>query len=66
MVRDIMRPDPISVSPETTTVQAIRLMRENRLSCLPVVDEGKLVGLVTEHDLIVVASRLLEAVLESE
>jgi CBS domain-containing protein len=66
MVRDIMRPDPISVSPETTTVQAIRLMRENRLSCLPVVDEGKLVGLVTEHDLIVVASRLLEAVLEGE
>jgi CBS domain-containing protein len=66
MVRDIMRPDPISVAPETTTVQAIRLMRENRLSCLPVVDEGKLVGLVTEHDLIVVASRLLEAVLDGE
>jgi CBS domain-containing protein len=41
-------------------------MRENRLSCLPVVDGGKLVGLVTEHDLIVVASRLLEAVLEGE
>jgi CBS domain-containing protein len=66
MVRDIMRPDPISVGPDTTTVQAIRLMRENRLSCLPVVDGGKLVGLVTEHDLIVVASRLLEAVLEGE
>jgi CBS domain-containing protein len=66
MVRDIMRPDPISVGPEATTVQAIRLMRENRLSCLPVVDGGKLVGLVTEHDLIVVASRLLEAVLEGE
>ncbi len=63
MVRDIMRPDPMTISPETTTVEAIRLMRENRLSCLPVVENGKLVGLVTEYDLIVVASRLLESVL---
>jgi CBS domain-containing protein len=64
MVRDIMRPDPMTISPETTTVEAIRLMRENRLSCLPVVENGKLVGLVTEYDLIVVASRLLESVLD--
>ncbi|MGK7294314.1 MAG: glutamate-cysteine ligase family protein [Candidatus Wenzhouxiangella sp. M2_3B_020] len=66
MVRDLMRPDPVSVQPETTTVEAIRLMREKRLSCLPVVDNDKLVGLVTEHDLIIVASRLLESVLEGE
>ncbi|NKI34543.1 CBS domain-containing protein [Wenzhouxiangella sp. XN79A] len=64
MVRDIMRPDPMTISPETTTVEAIRLMRENRLSCLPVVENDKLVGLVTEYDLIVVASRLLETVLD--
>ncbi len=64
MVRDIMRPDPKTVSPDTTTVEAIRLMRENRLSCLPVVENSKLVGLVTEYDLIVVASRLLESVLD--
>ena len=63
-VRDIMRPDPITVSPDTTTVQAIRLMRENRLSCLPVTEDGKLVGLVTEYDLVVVAGRLLETYLE--
>ena len=63
MVRDIMRTDPLSVDPETTTVDAIRLMREKRLSCLPVTENGKLVGLVTEYDLIVVASRLLESVL---
>ncbi len=66
MVRDIMRPDPLSVGPETTTVEAIRLMREKRLSCLPVVEEGKLVGLVTEYDLIVVAGRLLESYLAEE
>jgi len=66
MVRDIMRPDPKAIGPETTTVEAIRLMRENKLSCLPVTENGKLVGLVTEYDLIVVASRLLESVLDGE
>ncbi|MDT8437816.1 MAG: CBS domain-containing protein [Wenzhouxiangellaceae bacterium] len=66
MVRDIMRPDPRSISPDTTTVEAIRIMREGRLSCLPVTDGGKLIGLVTEYDLIVVASRLLETVLKDE
>lgn len=63
MVSDLMRPNPITASPDTTTVEAIRLMREERLGCLPVVKNGKLVGILTEHDLIVVASRLLEELL---
>ncbi len=63
-VAEIMTADPVTVTPETGTVQAIRLMREQGLPCLPVVRAGKLVGLVTEHDLIVVASRLLEAYLD--
>jgi CBS domain-containing protein len=42
-------------------------MRDNRLSCLPVIDDaGKLVGLVTEYDLVVVASRLLESYLDED
>ena len=60
MVRDIMRPDPVAVTPDTPTVEAIRLMRDKRLSCLPVVENHKLVGLVTEYDLVMVAGRLLE------
>jgi CBS domain-containing protein len=35
-------------------------MREHRVSCLPVVKSGKLVGIVTEHDFIRVAAGLLE------
>ena len=63
-VRDIMHPEPMAVSADTPTVEAIRLMREKRLSCLPVVDdERKLLGLVTEHDLVGVAGRLLESYL---
>lgn len=65
-VSEIMNANPITVGPETSTVDAIRLMRESQLACLPVVKDGKLVGLVTEHDLIVVSSHLLERYLDSE
>lgn len=64
-VGEIMNPDPVTISPETSTVAAIRLMREKQLACLPVLRDGKLVGLVTEHDLVVVSSHLLEAYLAS-
>jgi len=39
-------------------------MRDNKLGCLPVVDKGKLVGIITDHDLITVAGKLLEDYLE--
>ena len=38
----------------------MKLMRERRVSCLPVVEDGKLVGVITEADLIEVSSKLLE------
>jgi CBS domain-containing protein len=60
-VEEIMDQDPLTVHPDTPTVEAIRTMRENRLACLPVVRGDKLVGIVTEHDFIKVASRLLES-----
>jgi predicted transcriptional regulator len=47
-------------------VEAIRLMREQQVACLPVTRAGKLVGLLTEHDLIVVSSHLLEQYLAEE
>ena len=65
-VKDIMRTNPMTVTPDTRTVEAIRMMRESQLACLPVVEDGKLVGLVTEHDLIVVSSHLLERYLAND
>jgi len=59
-VKEIMTREPVTVSPDATTVDCIRLMREAKVACLPVVDDGKLLGLITEHDLIVVSSHLLE------
>jgi len=60
-IREIMRTDPITVTPETESLAAIEVMRKNGVSCLPVVREGnKLVGIVTEVDFIGVAAKLLE------
>lgn len=63
-VSEIMTKNPVTIDSDATTVDAIRLMRKARVACLPVVEKNKLVGLVTEHDLIVVSSHLLERYLE--
>ncbi len=64
-VRDIMRTDPVTAVPETPTIDVIRLMKENKVSCLPIVEGDKLVGIVTERDLNDIAASLLERILES-
>jgi CBS domain-containing protein len=63
-VRDIMERNPKSVSPETPTLEAIELMRRHKVSCLPVVNDGKLVGIVSERDFMPLAYELLEDRLE--
>jgi len=50
--RDIMTPDPVTVGPDMTVTEAAHLMTAKRIGALPVVDDGVLVGLVTESDLI--------------
>ncbi|MCH2161387.1 MAG: glutamate-cysteine ligase family protein [Phycisphaerales bacterium] len=59
-VSEIMTTDPIFVSPETTTIEALRVLQEHSISCLPVVENGRLVGIVTEHDILQIAAPLLE------
>jgi CBS domain-containing protein len=50
-VKDIMTPNVIAIGPDEPVVKAARLMLQNRISGLPVVDkEGELVGMVTEGD----------------
>ena len=51
-VRDIMTPDVMYVRPEHTTEECMVLMTENRLRHLPVMDGGKLLGLVSIGDLV--------------
>ncbi len=58
-VAEIMKTDLLTVTPETETVAAIELMRERKIGCLPVVKDGCLVGILTEHDFMVITRELL-------
>jgi len=54
-IRDVMTKNPIMVDSETLVLEAQKIMRENNIRRLPVVDKGKLVGIVTQHDLLLAA-----------
>ena len=60
LIKDVMKPDPVTVKPSTPTLEAIQVMRDKKVGSLPVVQDGKLVGIITERDLIDVAAQLLE------
>ncbi len=51
LVREWMTKDTITVEPTTSVEAAWRLMQERRIRHLPVVVEGRLVGIVTDRDL---------------
>lgn len=57
-VRQIMNPDPVSVAPATPVSEAVELMRSRRIGSLPVVEGGRLVGIVTVYDFLESAARL--------
>ena len=59
-VSEVMDGTLKTVTPETSTLEAIRIMREEGLTGLAVVREGRLVGLVTERDFLAVVERLLQ------
>ena len=56
--RDIMTRDVITVEPETSVEDAAKLMSKHRVSGLPVVKDGKMLGIVSEKDLIVKDKKL--------
>lgn len=65
-VSSIMQRSVETVTPETSTLDAIHKMRNQRISCLPVVKERRLVGIVTETDFLIIASELIERELTHE
>lgn len=64
-VKDVMKPQPYTISPHSSTLEAIELMRRHNIGCLPVVDEGKLVGIVTAYDFLTLSAELIQAQLQS-
>ncbi|HET9933594.1 MAG TPA: CBS domain-containing protein [Polyangiaceae bacterium] len=51
-LRDVMSPEPVTLSPEDSEEQAFKLMRARHVRRIPIVDEGKVVGMVTLDDLL--------------
>ena len=49
---EIMTDEVISVSPENTVKEVAKVLTENKISGVPVTEEGQLVGIVSEADLI--------------
>lgn len=57
---DLMVRDPETASPDTPTVEAMHRMQRGRFGCLPVVKEGRLVGILTERDFVKIAIDLIQ------
>jgi acetoin utilization protein AcuB len=54
--------DLITVKPETSLLEAVRLIVENGISCLPVVENGRAIGILTTTDLYLALEQLLRHV----
>ncbi len=63
VIRDVMKTDLITVRPDTPTLEALELLREKMIGCLPVVKDDKLVGMITAYDFLTVSAKLLEETL---
>ena len=59
-VEEIMIKDPICIDPEATIQDAMKLMKEHKVDCLPVVQNNELIGMITEKDFIGISHRLIK------
>jgi CBS domain-containing membrane protein len=59
-VEMLMEKNVETVGPETPAAEAAAILESRKFGCLPVVDQGKLVGIVTETDFVRFARRYFE------
>jgi CBS domain-containing protein len=64
-VRTIMKANPVSVTRDTSSLEAIAIMRRNNIGCLPVVDGDRLIGIVTAQDFLAPSGKLFEQYLKA-
>ncbi|MEX0722017.1 MAG: CBS domain-containing protein [Balneolaceae bacterium] len=58
-VGEIMISDPITAGPNTTLEEAIRMVLKDEISCLPIVEDKRVVGIVTKHDFVTISEYLI-------
>jgi len=59
-VKDVMVKDPISIDHNDTILNAMKIMRDNQIGCLPVINNGELAGVITEMDFLRISGRLIQ------
>ena len=64
LVEQFMIANPLTISPEAETVDALTIMRDSRVGCLPVVKDGKLVGIVTETDFMNLSEHVVDRLVQ--
>jgi len=64
-VDEIMATDLITVAPHSSIEEAAKLMAQYKIGALPVVEQGKLVGILTETDILHVFIEMLEVIQSS-
>jgi CBS domain-containing membrane protein len=64
-IREIMRKGVRTVSPDMELREAARILLDNKYGCLPVLEQGKLVGILTEADFLALTISLMDT-LEAE
>jgi CBS domain-containing membrane protein len=57
LVKEVMSSDVMTTSPDTPLVEAARILLERKIGCLPVVEGGQLVGILTEADFVAIFAR---------
>jgi len=57
LVKEVMSTDLFTAEPDTSLGEAARLMTEHKIGCLPVVEGGRLVGILTEGDFVALVAR---------
>lgn len=58
-VSDVMARDPLTLTPETTFEEAVLLGQQRKIGSFPVLENGELVGITTESDIIRLVARVL-------
>jgi CBS domain-containing protein len=58
---DFMIKNPITIHPEASIMEAMNIMTEHKIGCLPVVKNSRLVGIITENNYMDITRRLLYA-----
>jgi len=61
-IEEIMTKNIITISPEKSLEDAADVMTENKIKKLPVVENGKLIGIITATDLISYENKLIEKI----